>query len=131
MFIGETNPRFDLSKAVQLSANAAHMEINYWDQYVFAEGGRVNVEQKDIAHESVCVAIVRAANPKRADDATLYREDVAIAAKAFAQYVPVKFSVLMMIQPDDSGVPSAVRLAVHSPGTHWYDHGIRPTLSLT
>lgn len=116
MFLGETDPRFDLSKSVQLSGIAAHMATDYWDKYAFAEGGRVNVEQKDIAHEAVCVAVVRAANPKLTDDATLYREDVAIAAKAFAQYVPVKMSVLMMIQPDKSGEPSAVRLAVHSQG---------------
>ena len=116
LMIGETDQNPPIGESVQLTGKAVQAEVDYWQQYAYAEGGRIRTEQADITHESICVAVLTASDAQSADDALLYRDDVAIAAKTFAKFVPLKMSVLMMIQPDHNGEPAAVRLSVHYQG---------------
>jgi len=101
---------------IAMSAKAAQLESEFWREYAYAEAGRIRAEQGDASSESVCVAVIRAAVDPDEPDAVLYREDVAIAAAAFAKAVPLKMSVVLITQPDENGEPAAARLAVHYQG---------------
>ena len=101
---------------IAMSSKAAQLEGEFWHEYAYAEAGRIRAEQADVSSESVCVAVIRAAVDADEPDAALYREDVAIAAAAFAKAVPLKMSVVLITQPDENGEPAAARLAVHYQG---------------
>lgn len=105
-----------LPNQIRLSSKAAQAEAHHWRQYAFAEAGRIKAEQRDTSYEAASVAVVRAADAQDEHDAVLHRADVAVAASAFAKFVPLKISVTLMIQPDQNGAPSAARLAVHYQG---------------
>ena len=105
-----------LPNQIRLSSKAAQAEAHHWRQYAFAEAGRIKAEQRDTSYEAASVAVVRAVNARDEHDAILHRADVAVAASAFAKFVPLKISVTLMIQPDQNGTPSAARLAVHYQG---------------
>ena len=115
LLAGQTGRR-SIRDAVRLSSKAGQAEQDYWQQYAYAEAGRIRVEQGDTAHEAVCAAVVRATDAADASDTVLHRDDVAIAAAAFANTVATKMSVLLMIQPDENGEPAATRLAVRYQG---------------
>ena len=108
--------RRSIRDTVRLSSKAGQAEQEHWRQYAYAEAGRIRVEQGDTAHEAVCAAVVRATDAADASDTVLHRDDVAIAAAAFANTVATKMSVLLMIQPDENGEPAATRLAVRYQG---------------
>ena len=55
----------DLGNVIKLEGTAKHSEQAYWDSYAFASAGRVEVHQKDIFDEALCVAVVRM---KKAED---------------------------------------------------------------
>ena len=116
LLTGSLDYKTELEGQVQLLGKAQEQEASYWEKYAYTEAGRIKAEQGDQTYESVCVSVVRAKNAESGDDRELYREDVAIAASAFAKYVPLKISVTLMIQPDEMGDYSAVRLAVHYQG---------------
>ena len=101
---------------IAMSSKAAQLEGEVWREYAYAEAGKIRAEQADAAAESVCVAVIRADADADEPDAVLYREDVAIAAAAFAKAVPLKMSVVLITQPDENGEPAAARLAVHYQG---------------
>ena len=101
---------------IAMSAKAAQLESEFWREYAYAEAGKIRAEQGDASAESVCVAVIRANVDPDEPDAVLYREDVAIAAAAFAKAVPLKMSVVLITQPDENGEPAAARLAVHYQG---------------
>ncbi len=116
LLTGDIDYRTELEGQVQLLGKAQEQEASYWEKYAYTKAGRIRAEQADQTHESVCVSVVKATNADSSDDRELYREDVAIAASAFAKYVPLKMSVTLMIQPDEIGDFSAIRLAVHYQG---------------
>ena len=97
-------------------SDKARMEVNRWQEYAFDETAHIRAEQADASHEALCAAVALAANAEDANDVSLYREDVALAAETFAKVVPLKMSVALIVQPDESGKPAAARLAVHYQG---------------
>ena len=115
LLAGQTG-RSSIRDTVRLSSKADQAEQDYWRQYAYAEAGRIRVEQGDTAHEAVCAAVVLATDAADESDTVLHRDDVAIAAAAFARAVATKMSVLLMIQPDENGEPAATRLAVRYQG---------------
>ena len=94
-------------------SDKARMEVNRWQEYAFDEAAQIRAEQTDAAHEALCAAVARV---KDLNDVSLYREDVALAAETFAKVVPLKMSVALIVQPDETGKPAAARLAVHYQG---------------
>ena len=110
------NPRNSLEGQVNLQGKAKDAVQSQWQQYSYGEGGKVRAEQKDLSNEAIAVAVVQATNAESEWDRTLYRTDTAIASETFAQAVPIKMSVVFMVQPDEEGSPNAVRLAVHYQG---------------
>ena len=106
----------DLTGQVDLQGKAEMAEANYWESYAYATIGRIKTEQADLSHESLCLAVLRMARANSLSDTTIYREDVATAAATFAKTVPVKMSILLVIQPDENGNPVNSRLAVHHQG---------------
>lgn len=106
------------SLGVQLSGKAEQAEKYEWQRYAFAYAGKIRYEgqQPIINEDDVCVAVVVATDAENEEDAVLYRDDVAVAAKAFARTAPAKMSVVLMIQPDVNGEPASVRLAIHHQG---------------
>lgn len=115
LLAGKTG-RNSIRGKVQLTSQASQAESSHWQQYAYDSAGRIRVEQGDTDHEAICVAIVRATDAADESDAVLHRDDVAIAASAFARTVATKMSVTLMIQPDENGEAAAARLAVHSQG---------------
>lgn len=116
LLTGQTGHSIIPTNQIRMSGNAAQAERDYWRRYAYIETSRIRAEQADAAREAVCVTVVNAAPPKMKNDAFLYREDVALAAETFAKFVPLKMSVALMIQPDETGDPAAARLAVHYQG---------------
>ena len=109
----------ELQKAgLQLTGKAEQAEKYQWQRYAYAYSGKIRYEgqQPMVNEDDVCVAVVRATDAESEEDAVLYRDDVAIAAKTFARIAPAKISVVLMIQPDESGEPASVRLAIHYQG---------------
>ena len=104
LLTGQTG-RSSIRNAVRLSSKAGQAEQDYWQQYAYTEAGRIRVEQGDTAHEAVCAAVVLATDAADESDTVLHRDDVAIAAGAFANTVATKMSVLLMIQPTKTGNP--------------------------
>lgn len=94
-------------------SDKARMEVNRWQEYAFDEAAQIRAEQADASQEALCAAVARV---KDLNDVSLYREDVALAAETFAKAVPLKMSVALIVQPDESGKPAAARLAVHYQG---------------
>ena len=110
------NSRNSLEGQVNLQGKAKGATQNQWQRYAYGEGGRVKAEQRDISNEAIAVAVVIATNAESEWDRPLFRKDTAIAAETFAQAVPTKMSVVLMIQPDEEGNFNTVRLAVHYQG---------------
>ena len=106
----------NLRNEVQLPGKIGEAESNHWAEYAYTKTGRIRAKQKDLDQEAPCVAVVKATNAESKDDQFLYRQDVAVAAGCFAKAVPLKMSVVLMIQPDMDGSHRAVRLAVHYQG---------------
>lgn len=106
----------ELKGQVDLQGKAEMAEANYWESYAYATIGRVKTDQADLSHESLCLAVLRMSKAESASDTTIYREDVATAAATFAKTVPVKMSIVMVVQPDEKGNPVNARLAVHHQG---------------
>ena len=106
----------NLKGQVELQGKAQHAENAYWDAYAYAAAGRVKVEQGDLDHEAVCVAVVRMARAESDTDVGVYRQDVDTIASTFAKSVPVRMSVVIAIQPDEGGNPVNARVAVHYQG---------------
>ena len=116
LLTGSMEYRTELEGQVQLFGKAQEQESSYWETYAYAVAGRIKAEQADQTDESLCISVVKAVDAESSDDRELYREDVAIAGRAFATHVPLKMSVILMIQPDELGDYSSVRLAVHYQG---------------
>ena len=110
------NSRNSLEGQVNLQGKARGATQSQWQRYAYGEGGKVKAEQKDISNEAIAVAVVLATNAESEWDRPLFRTDTAIAAETFAQAVPTKMSVVLMIQPDEEGSFNTVRLAVHYQG---------------
>ena len=91
LLTGGIDYRTELEGQVQLLGKAQEQEASYREKYAYAEAGRIKAEQGDQTDESVCVSVVKAVDAESSDDRELYREDVAIAASAFARYVPLKW----------------------------------------
>ena len=106
----------DLTGAAALTGKARHAHNTHWDQYAFAPAGRIKVDQGDTDHEALCAAVLQANPAKDENDEILRREDVAVAATAFAITAATKMSLVLMIQPDQHGEPVSARLAVHHQG---------------
>ena len=113
---GSEDSLTNLKEEVQLQGKGEAAETYHWAKYAFTKAGRIRAEQKDLDQEAICVAVVRATDAESEDDQTLFRADTAIAAESFARTVPLKMSVLLMIQPNMEGSPSTTRLAVHYQG---------------
>ena len=113
---GSEDSLTNLKEEVQLQGKGEAAETYHWAKYAFTKAGRIKAEQKDLDQEAICVAVVRATDAESEDDQTLFRADTAIAAESFARTVPLKMSVLLMIQPNMKGSPSNARLAVHYQG---------------
>ena len=118
LLIGKTGESGLKSATLQLSGKAEQAEKYGWQLYAYANAGRIRYEgQQPIINENdICVAVVRTTDAESENDAVLYRDDVAVAAKAFARTAPARMSVVVMIQPDENGVPTAVRLALYHQG---------------
>ena len=118
LLTGKTGKRELQSLGVQLSGKAEQAEKYEWQRYSYVYAGKIRYEgQQPIVNEDdVCVAVVFATNAESEDDAVLYRDDVAIAAKAFARTAQAKISVVLMVQPDENGEPASVRLAIYYQG---------------
>ena len=116
IFSGTGEPLEKLPQLVQLEGKGEAAEKYHWSEYASTLAGRIKAEQKDLAQETICVAVVRATNAQSEDDQTLFRADTAVAAENFAKVVPLKMSVLLMIQPNMEGSPRTARLAVHYQG---------------
>ena len=101
---------------MNLQGKAKEATQSQWHQYAYGEGGKIKAEQKDLSNEALAVAVVYATDAESEWDRLLYRTDTAIAAETFAQVVPTKMSVVIMIQPDEEGSSNAVRLAVRYQG---------------
>ena len=110
------NSRNTLEGQVNLQGKAREATQSQWQRYAYGEGGKVKAEQKDLSNEAVAVAVVQATNAESEWDRPLYRTDTAIAAETFAQAVPIKMSVVLMIQPDEEGNSNTARLAIHYQG---------------
>ena len=108
--------RTSLVGELELRGKAAYAERAHWDEYAYTTAGRIQTGQGDLSGEALCVAVVRMAKAASEDDASLYREDVALIASAFAKIAPVNMSVALAIQPDEDGNPAKVRIAVHHQG---------------
>lgn len=115
-FVGKTGISKIPPGSVRMSSKAAQLESDFLREYAYAEAGRIRAEQADSSAESVCVVAALADADADEPDAGLYREDAAIIAAAFAKTVPLKMSVVLIAQPDESGEPAAARLAVHYQG---------------
>ena len=94
-------------------SSTAQTEINRWRQYAFAQTAQIRAEQADASHEALCVAVISAQPPMMENDMSIHREDVALAAETFAKVVPLKMSVALIIQPDETGKSATARIAVH------------------
>ena len=94
-------------------SSTAQTEINRWRQYAFAQTAQIRAEQADASHEALCVAVISAEPPMMENDVSIHREDVALAAETFAKVVPLKMSVALIVQPDETGKSAAARIAVH------------------
>ena len=94
-------------------SSTAQTEINRWRQYAFAQTAQIRAEQADASHEALCVAVISAEPPMMENDMSIHREDVALAAETFAKVVPLKMSVALIVQPDETGKSAAARIAVH------------------
>ena len=116
LLAGSEGSLTSLKGQVQLQGKAEAAETYHWAEYAFTKAGQIKAEQKDLDQEAICVAILRATEAESEDDQTLFREDVAVAAESFSRTVPLKMSVLLMIQPNLEGSPSTARLAVHYQG---------------
>ena len=106
----------DLTGAAALTGKARHAHNTHWDQYAFAPAGRIKVDQGDTDHEALCAAVLQANPAKDENDEILRREDVAVAAAAFAITAATKMALVLMIQPDQHDEPVSARLAVHHQG---------------
>ena len=106
----------DLKAQVSLGGKLEHAESAHWDAYAFGRAGRLRVEQVDMDSDSACAAVVRMTRPDAGHGSTLHRADVATAAAAFAKSVSSAVSVVLVVQPDESGVPVNARLAVRHQG---------------
>ena len=118
LLTGKDGERELQNAGAQLTGKAEQAEKYEWKQYAYAYSGkfRYQGQQPMINQDDICVAVVRATDAESEDDAVLYREDVAVAAKAFARTAPAKISVVLMMQPDENGEPASVRLAIHYQG---------------
>ena len=118
LLAGKTGQGDLQSVAVQLSGKAEQAEKYEWQQYAYTYAGKIRYEgqQPIINQDDICVAVILATDAEGEDDAVLYRDDVALAAKTFARTAPAKMSVVLMIQPDENGEPASVRLAIHHQG---------------
>ena len=94
-------------------SSTAQTEVNRWRQYAFAQTAQIRAEQADASHEALCVAVISAEPPMMKNDVSIHREDVALAAETFAKVVPLKMSVALIVQPDETGKSAAARIAVH------------------
>ena len=116
MLTGATESFTDLQGRVRLQGKADHAKSTYWDAYAFTHTGRIKAEQHDLTHEALCVAVLRMKKAESEHDRSIYREDVATAASSFAKTSHVGMSILLVIQPDESGNPLNARVAVHHQG---------------
>ncbi len=114
--VGTADYSSDLDGQVNLQGKAEQAEAAYWESYAYATAGRIRTDRADLNHEAVCVAVVRMAKAESENDYAIYREDVATAAAAFAKTVPVRMSIVFVIQPDEGGNPVNARVAVHHQG---------------
>ena len=108
--------RTSLDGELELRGKAAYAERAHWDEYAYATAGRIRTGQGDLGGEALCAAVVRMSEAGSEDEASLYREDVALIASAFAKIAPVNMSVALAIQPDEDGNPAKARIAVHCQG---------------
>ena len=116
LFAGTSRIQTSLAGQVDLQGKAQRAESTYWESYSYATVGRIETDQADLDHESLCVAVVRMDKATSENDMTIYREDVATAAATFSRTVPVRASIVLVIQPDEFENAANARLAVHHQG---------------
>jgi len=101
---------------IRMSSDAKNAASDDWRQYAFAQTAQIRAEQADASHEALCVAVISAEPPMMENDVSIHREDVALAAETFAKVVPLKMSVALIVQPDETGKSATARIAVHYQG---------------
>ena len=118
LLTGKTGKQDLENSGLQLTGKAQQAVKDEWQRYSYVQAGKIRYDgqQPMINDNDICVAVVLANNAEDENDAVLYRDDVAIAAKTFARTAQAKMSAVLMIQPDENGEPASVRLAIHHQG---------------
>ena len=112
----------DLKAEVSLDGELEYAELSHWASYAFGPAGRLEVAEGDLESDPACAAVVQMSPPEpEAQDGggggvMLRRDDVAAAAAAFAKSVSSGVSVVLVVQPDESGAPAGARLSVRHRG---------------